>query len=208
MLLGHLCRKLLNSQIAARVAALVFLVNPITLSTLTWISCFSYVLGTSLTLASLLAFWKSGAQDTRKHSLFDHFARERDTDLYFTFPERGEDCLALGTIADGVFGDYHYRHLEYKAYRQSVDEAYPRLQGGLRRNALENRLHPLEIALLSASIPPELFADVLGRDHSKPLFHRWRESALVEEDSRSGCLRLTANGSWFTSQMMAELSAP
>jgi hypothetical protein len=105
-------------------------------------------------------------------------------------------------------GDYHYRHPEYEAYRQSVNEAYPGLPGGLRRNALENRLHPLEIALLSASIPPELFADVLGRDHSKPLFRRWRESALVEEDSRSGCLRLTANGSWFTSQMMAELSAP
>ena len=143
-----------------------------------------------------------------RKTLFNHFARGRDTNLYFTFPERGEDCLALGTIADGVFGDYHYRHPEYKAYCQTVNDAFPGLQGGLRRNALESRLHPLEVALLSASIPPELFADVLGRDRSESLFRRWRESALVEGAPRPGCLCLTGNGSWFISQMMAELSAP
>jgi coproporphyrinogen III oxidase-like Fe-S oxidoreductase len=140
--------------------------------------------------------------------LFNHFARERDTNLYFTFPERGEDCLALGTIADGVFDDYHYRHPEYRAYCQSVDQAFPGLQGGLRRSALENRLHPLEIALLSATISPELLADALGKDRSDALLHRWRETALVEEDPLSGRLRLTGNGSWFISEMMAELSAP
>jgi coproporphyrinogen III oxidase-like Fe-S oxidoreductase len=142
-----------------------------------------------------------------RKTLFNHFARERDTNLYFTFPERGEDCLALGTIADGVFGDYHYRHPEYSAYCRSVNEAFPGLQGGLRRNALENRLHPLEIALLSARIPPGLFVDVLGADRTGLLFRRWRESALVEEDPPSGHLRLTGNGSWFISHMMAELAA-
>lgn len=64
LLVGCLCQKLLNSQSPTRVAALVFPVNPITLSTLTWISCFSYVLGTSLVLASLLATWKGSAEDT------------------------------------------------------------------------------------------------------------------------------------------------
>jgi len=142
-----------------------------------------------------------------RKTLFNHFARERDTNLYFTFPERGEDCLALGTIADGVFGDYHYRHLEYKPYCQSVNETFPGLQGGLRRTALENRLHPLEIALLSVSISPELFADVLGRDRSEALLRHWREVALVVEAPLSDRLCLTANGSWFVSKMMAELSA-
>jgi oxygen-independent coproporphyrinogen-3 oxidase len=142
-----------------------------------------------------------------RKTLFNHFARERDTNLYFTFPERGEDCLALGTIADGVFGDYHYRHPEYKPYCQSVNETFPGLQGGLRRSALENRLRPLEIALLSASISPELFADVLGRHCSEALLRRWREVALVKEDALSDRLCLTANGSWFTSKMMAELTA-
>lgn len=65
-LVGRLCQKLLNSPIATTVAALVFMINPITLSTLTWISCFSYVLGTSLALTSLLAVWKGSAEDTDK----------------------------------------------------------------------------------------------------------------------------------------------
>ena len=141
-----------------------------------------------------------------RKTLFNHFARERDTNLYFTFPERREDCLALGTIADGVFGDYHYRHPEYKPYCQSVSEAFPGLQGGLRRSALENRLHPLEIALLSGRMPVRLFADVLGKDRSEELFRGWREPALIEDDAPAGYLRLTANGSWFAGEMMQQLS--
>jgi hypothetical protein len=69
-LVYYLCQKLLNNQIAARVAATVYFVNPITLSTLTWISCFSYVLGTSLALLSLLAFWKGGQESTDKPHLW------------------------------------------------------------------------------------------------------------------------------------------
>jgi hypothetical protein len=62
LLVYRLCQKLTGNLAASRVAACVFMVNPITLATLTWISCFSYVLGTSLALASLLAFWKSIAE--------------------------------------------------------------------------------------------------------------------------------------------------
>jgi coproporphyrinogen III oxidase-like Fe-S oxidoreductase len=142
-----------------------------------------------------------------RKTLFNHFAREKDTNLYFTFPERGEDCLALGAIADGVFGDYHYRHPEYAVYCREVGQSFPALQGGLCRNNLENRLRLLEIALLSGSISPQLFADVLGRDRSESLLRRWGESALVEDDIRPGWLRLTTNGSWFAGYMMAQLSA-
>lgn len=59
LLLYSLCCRLMNSLIAARVAAFVFSINPITLTTLTWISCFSYVQGTFWALASLFAFSKS-----------------------------------------------------------------------------------------------------------------------------------------------------
>jgi len=141
-----------------------------------------------------------------RKTLFNHFARARDTNLYFTFPERGEDCLALGTVADGVFGDYHYRHPEFKRYCQDVSETFPGLQGGLRRSALENQLYPLEIALLSGRLHTDLFADVLGRDRAVALFHLWRASALIEEDAQPGCMRLTANGSWFTGKMMEQLT--
>lgn len=144
-----------------------------------------------------------------RKTLFNHFARERDANLYFTFPERGEDCLALGTIADGVFGDYHYRHPEYAAYCRGVNEALPGLQGGLRRNDLENRLYPLEVAVMSGRILPDLFSDILGQDLSVRLLGGWRDSALVKDDAGVGAigLELTTNGSWFTGTMMAQLSA-
>jgi hypothetical protein len=64
LLVGRLGYELLSSRIAERAAAIVFLINPITLTTLTWISCFSYVLGTSFVLISLLAFSKSQTKDT------------------------------------------------------------------------------------------------------------------------------------------------
>lgn len=145
-----------------------------------------------------------GSLEYRK-TLFNHFARERDTNLYFTFPERGEDCLALGTIADGVFGDYHYRHPEYKAYCHQVNEVFPGLQGGLRRNALENYLFPLEVALLSACFSPVLLEDTLGEEHAGQLLRRWREAALIKDCVEPGHLCLTGNGSWFISTMLAEL---
>jgi len=72
LLLYSFCQKLLDSQIAAGVAAFVLLVNPVTLTTLTWFSCFSYVLGTSLALLSLLAFWKS--KETKRSLLWSIIA--------------------------------------------------------------------------------------------------------------------------------------
>lgn len=139
-------------------------------------------------------------------TMFNHFASQRDTNLYFSFPERGEDCLALGTIADGVFGDYHYRHPPYKAYCASVDTQFPGLQGGYRRNKIENRLYGLEIALLSTRIAPEQFVNVLGYTASERLFHQWHEAALIEQDARQLCFRLTGNGSWFVAVMMNQIS--
>lgn len=64
-LLYRLGRKLLDDQDAALTAAAVLMINPITLSTLTWISCFSYVLGTFFALVSLLLSWKSAKAGNR-----------------------------------------------------------------------------------------------------------------------------------------------
>jgi coproporphyrinogen III oxidase-like Fe-S oxidoreductase len=136
-----------------------------------------------------------------RKTLFNHFADDRDTNLYFTFPERGEDCLALGTIADGYFGDYHYRHPEYAVYRRSVSEGFPGLQGGLRRSEVEEYLQPLTIALLAGSVPPALFDDA----GSQSLLREWRRSLLLADDPEAGHLRLTGNGSWFVGNMISDL---
>lgn len=138
-----------------------------------------------------------------RKTLFNHYADRRDTNLYFTFPERGEDCLALGAIADGSFGDYHYRHPEYAHYRRGVSDACPGLQGGLRRTALENCLQPVSIGLLAGTVSSALFADPTGR----ALLDRWLELCLLAEDAANGVLRLTGSGSWFVGNMMSETLA-
>jgi hypothetical protein len=136
-----------------------------------------------------------------RRTLFNHFAGVHDTNLYFTFPERGEDLLALGTIADGVFGDYHYRHPTYADYCRGVSEHAPGLQGGLRHNALENRLQPLTTRLLAGHIP----AAHLEQDVPPALLDRWRAAALLTPASPSGDCALTGNGSWFVGNMISQL---
>jgi coproporphyrinogen III oxidase-like Fe-S oxidoreductase len=135
-----------------------------------------------------------------RKTLFNHFADDRDTNLYFTFPARGEDCLALGTIADGSFGDYHYRHPEYALYCKGVGDV-PGLQGGLRRTPLENYLQPLTIALLAGCVPPELFADPVSRS----LLSTWQGLRLLGSDPLGGDLHLTGNGSWLVGNMISQM---
>jgi coproporphyrinogen III oxidase-like Fe-S oxidoreductase len=136
-----------------------------------------------------------------KKTLFNHFAGVHDSNLYFTFPARGEDLLALGTIADGRFGDYHYRHPTYAAYCRSVNDSFPGLEGGLRRNEVENRLQPLVTALMAGSIPRSLFADPAAQR----LLADWQRLLLVADDAKSGNLSLTGSGSWFVGNMLSQL---
>lgn len=137
-----------------------------------------------------------------RKTLFNHFARARDTNLYFTFPERGEDLLALGTIADGYFGDYHYRHPPYAAYCRAVAEDYPGLQGGLRRSAVENRLAPLVTALMAGHVARPLLQALAGQE----LANLWQQTRLLAPGPGEE-LRLTDSGSWFVGNMIAQALA-
>jgi len=142
-----------------------------------------------------------------KKNLFNHFADEQDTDLYFTFPERGEDCLAIGTIADGVFNGYHYRHPEYALYCKGVTATFPGLAGGVRQSSQDGRFASLETAILSARLSKALFVEVLGQAGAEALLSKWSDSALIASDPEcAGQYRLTANGSWFTGEMMGQLA--
>jgi len=143
-------------------------------------------------------------------SLFNHFARERDANLYFTFPERGEDCLALGTIADGILGDYHFRHPEYKQYLDTTTALFPGLQGGVRHTQFENLIRPLETALLSGKISQSGLIAVLGPASSAELLEHWKNAKMINEapaPSSAGQFVLTANGSWFVGEMMDQVAS-
>ena len=140
-----------------------------------------------------------------RKNLFNHWANARDDNRYFTFPTRGEDLLALGTIADGLFGDYHYRHLAYNGYRNSTTNTFPGLEGGLRRTVQESRLQPLITALLAGCIPVSLCSRLYDLNGSQgvSLWDEWLERGLMQK--KNGDLCLTAVGSWFAGIMVEQL---
>jgi coproporphyrinogen III oxidase-like Fe-S oxidoreductase len=155
-------------------------------------------------------FFQAGARLLEEHgfakNLFNHWADEKDRNIYFTFPQRAEDLLAVGCIADGVFGDYHYRHLGYRDYLLPASMGKPGLQGGLRRNSLENRLNPLILAIQSGQITAPMIDNfrALKTAQGTLLVDLWIKHALVEEGPQ-GSLRLTTNGSWFAGNMISEI---
>lgn len=140
-----------------------------------------------------------------RKNLFNHWATATDQNVYFTFPVRGEDCLAAGTIADGVFGEYHYRHLRYGAYLQTAQAGTPGLQGVLRRTIVETALLPLTTAILSGNISPQQLPTLQSMQWGRAaLLSYWLEMALIQASARGG-YDLTSNGSWFAGNMVRDL---
>jgi coproporphyrinogen III oxidase-like Fe-S oxidoreductase len=156
--------------------------------------------------------FQAGAALLEEHglrkNLFNHWADEQDQNVYFTFPQRGEDLLAAGTNADGVFGDYHYRHPIYADYLRDSTPHNPGLLGGLRRSARESRLFPYILAVQSGTISAEqaraLAACIFP--NGQPLLERWQTHGLLAHLPGGG-FRLTSNGSWFAGNLIEELNA-
>jgi coproporphyrinogen III oxidase-like Fe-S oxidoreductase len=140
-----------------------------------------------------------------KKNLFNHFANERDHNLYFTFPVRHEDCLAMGAYADGVFSDYHYRHPRYLDYLRRSTDQFPALQGGIEKPENAKRLFPLEIAVLSGEFTMDQFSSVFSKVDCRALLNDWKSAMLIEE-TEPGCYSLTANGAWFSGNMIQDLN--
>jgi anaerobilin synthase len=133
---------------------------------------------------------------------FAHFAVPRDRNLYFTHPQRGEDLLALGATADGVFKHYHYRYPGFRDFLTTENAHFPSLQGGLMETEAERMVSRAADILLGGSGSVMMLAE-LGLE---TLLERWRESSLVAENpAKQGWFALTANGSWFVRDMMLDL---
>lgn len=58
LLVASLTFRFFKDSMARIASACIFMINPLTLNTLTWISCFSYILGTSMALLSIHFFCK------------------------------------------------------------------------------------------------------------------------------------------------------
>jgi coproporphyrinogen III oxidase-like Fe-S oxidoreductase/sulfatase maturation enzyme AslB (radical SAM superfamily) len=132
---------------------------------------------------------------------YTHYARGPNGNLYANHLCRGEDLLALGATADGIFADYLYRHVSYAAYVKTATHALPALAGGLRETARQRRIRTLTAMLMSGKIhtPAYQMNGVAG------LIGTWQDHGLVIPGKRKEELDLTANGAWFIYQMIEEI---
>ena len=130
---------------------------------------------------------------------FTHFARTEDRNLYYNHAKRGEDLLALGPTADGVFGAYHYRHPEYQPYISGRSPEIPVLEGGLNETPGECSLRPVIASLMTASLSQAMIEEF----QLQSLLEKWLKTALLSKFHHAYIL--TANGSWFLNDMLAEL---
>lgn len=131
---------------------------------------------------------------------YNHYAMSQDKNLYFTYPKRGEDLLAIGPSADGVFNGYHYRHPNYKKYLNSMPNGRPMLDG--RKVTPEDKKSVsslVEQHLLSGFISAEIL-EQLDMDDT---IHEWLEAGCLKKEA--GGYSLTANGAWMIEKMTKTL---
>jgi coproporphyrinogen III oxidase-like Fe-S oxidoreductase/pyruvate-formate lyase-activating enzyme len=133
---------------------------------------------------------------------FAHFSRPEDRYLYYRHTRRGEDLLALGPSADGVFGSLHYRHPELGDYVRGTDKRAPMLCGASRETANESRLQRAVASLMTASLQ----ASVLQELGVNQLLDDWNSEGLIAFDKLDDAFVLSANGSWFINDMLEELA--
>ncbi|MFM7842970.1 MAG: coproporphyrinogen-III oxidase family protein [Planctomycetota bacterium] len=132
---------------------------------------------------------------------FAHFSRPRDRNLYYRHVVRNEDLLALGTTADGSFGDYSYRHPPLAEYQNLLQQRQMPLQGGLRESVTAIVTRPLSASLMAGYATLTTFQNL----NADSLRIRWLDYGLIEESNVKDRYVLTANGSWYLSHLLTEL---
>ncbi len=141
-----------------------------------------------------------------QNNLYNHLSKKVDKNIYFTSPSRHEDLLGMGTIADGYFGNFLYRHGSYLHYLKAVTEMNPGLEGGLFRSAAETKYRQLEIELRSGKPDPMVFASILSEEKAMKLFAGWIRLKMINIDPSGESCSLTPNGAWFIGRLLSEAS--
>ncbi len=133
---------------------------------------------------------------TKNH--FTHFAREQDQNLYSRHALRGEDLLALGATADGVFGDYYYRHGALMDYVAGRDERVA-LEGGGYFTLAEQRARGLVSQLMSGQVLDRTLDQTARR-----FVRKLADADLLCANATPGAWKLTDTGSWFIGECTAD----
>jgi oxygen-independent coproporphyrinogen-3 oxidase len=135
---------------------------------------------------------------------FNHFGNNRDKNLYFTYPSRGEDCLAFGTIADSRLETVFFRHMNYKKYLDAISKGGFGIDYGYREDDRRTLIRKFETCLMSGFIPE---SEINQMQQSfgykfKGIFDLWRVAKLIVPGHKHGDFELTGSGCWLVSTMM------
>jgi coproporphyrinogen III oxidase-like Fe-S oxidoreductase len=131
---------------------------------------------------------------------FCHFARPRDINTYYRHALRGEDLLALGATADGVFGPLCYRHGDLSVYLTGGVDTRG-LEGCLLKSGDEHRIDLITARLLANAMTTGL----LVQTGLHALHNAWLAAGWIADAAPR--LPLTACGSWSIAAMIDTLRA-
>jgi len=132
---------------------------------------------------------------------FDHYARPEDRSLYLRHALRGEDLLAFGPTADGVFSDFVYRHTGLAAYLRNCPANGPALEGGITKPLALRAVERATAALMCGYFEESLIPDL----HVRSLLERWLSHGLLRREGEETSYTLTASGSWCVDFMIHDV---
>jgi oxygen-independent coproporphyrinogen-3 oxidase len=133
---------------------------------------------------------------------FCHYARPQDRNLYYNHARRGEDLLAVGASADGVFGNLHYRCPQLSKTFLEPERIPPLFQGSAVESEANANASMIAKYLMTGSVPKSL----LHGDGLTGTIERWRNCLLIrEKKDDSEFFELTGSGSWHLCTMLEEL---
>lgn len=142
-----------------------------------------------------------------EQSYFVHFSLPPDKNLYCLYPVRGEDCLAFGTISDGIVGNWVFINSHYDEYMKSVTKDQSGIGQGFLLNEKERTLRALETELLTTAVSGEMVKKMKGFFYPSfgELFDCWVSADFVRKDASKNQYRLTGKGCWCLGNMFNEL---
>lgn len=134
------------------------------------------------------------------------FARSQADNLYFTHPARGEDCVAIGPYAHGSAGHVSYGNLLLPDYYLAIRQGLTPIAMGVDYRDGERVVCALERELLTHRVSGTVLRDVLNKyaDGFQRLLDRWFAGDLLRAVDGDGEFALTAGGSWFVGNMIAD----
>ena len=142
-----------------------------------------------------------------KNVFFNHYGNQRDKNLYFTFPQRNEDCIAFGAIADAQIGNIFFRHKKFKKYMDSVKDGNTGIDFGYIEDKKRAATKKFESYLMSTRIPNSAIHDMIEKYSFSfhGIFDMWTAAGLLKKSLKEDVYELTGSGCWLLSTMNMQI---